>query len=325
MRTSIGWLLAACVCLWPLAAHAKPDRKSKPSATQVFVKNEDLLKWINEYRSTPDPARLPQAVRAMGDLGLLREIDNAGVYIGFTAGVLGSNPDQAQDLITKMFPMPPEDQVALIKAIAFSGLDNWKELLGSFSERMPARTVLVRKYLYGDGKTLDMLPLDEGSFVLDAHWGYYFATGSAKPVRRILEALAWSENKDDVEKLTMGAMAKWTLTSNATRDRDLLDIMKAELNTQPKAVTGPLRASIEAAETFETSRIRKEALAAIDELKLKGPQKNRDYAWWGQAGQTALALGCVAASALGQVEIGIPCVIGGAVSSAALKFLAPQQ
>jgi hypothetical protein len=324
MRKSIGWLLAALLFLWPLAASAKPDRKSKPAPAPAFAKGEDILKWINEYRSAPDPARLPQAVKAMGDLGLLREIDNAGVYIGFTAGVIGSNPDQAQSLITKMFPMPPEDQVALIKAIAFSGLENWKELLSSISERMPARTVLVRKYLYGDGKTLDALPLDEGSFVLDCHWGYYFATGSAKPVRRILEALAWSTNKDDVEKLTMGSMAKWTLASNASRDRDLLDIMKAELNTQPKAVTGPLREVIEAAETYETSRIRKEALAAIDELKLKGPQKNRDYAWWGQAGQTALALGCVAASALGQVQIGIPCVIGGAVSSAALKFLTPQ-
>ena len=63
----------------------------------------------------------------------------------------------------------------------------------------------------------------------------------------------------------------------------------------------------------------------IDELKLKGPQKARDFAWWGQAGQTALALGCVAAGAMGQVALGIPCVVGGAVSTAALKYFAPAQ
>jgi len=85
-----------------------------------------------------------------------------------------------------------------------------------------------------------------------------------------------------------------------------------------------LRECIDAAETFETTRIRKQALASIEELKAKGPQSNREYAWWGQAGQTALALGCVAAGVLGQIEVGIPCVLGGAVSSAALKFLTPQ-
>jgi hypothetical protein len=261
----------------------------------------------------------------MGDLGLFREIDNAGVYIGFIAGVLGSNPDKAEKLIAKMFPMPPEDQVVLIRAIAYSGLDDWKQVLGKFVERMPARLVLIRKFMYGDDKTLNDLPLDEGSYVIDAHWGYFFATGSAAPVRRILEAVAWSNEKNNVERLTIGSMAKWTLATNATRDKDLLDIMKAELNTQPKAATAPLREAIEAAETFETSRIRRQAVAAIEELKMKGPQSNRDVNWWGQAGQTALALGCVAASVVGQLQVGIPCVLGGAVSSAAMKFMTPQQ
>jgi hypothetical protein len=119
-------------------------------------------------------------------------------------------------------------------------------------------------------------------------------------------------------------MAKWTLASNATREKDLLDIMKDELNTQPQAVAAPLRDCIEAAETFETSRIRKQAMTNIEQLKMKGPQDNRQFAWWGQAGQTALALGCVAAGVLGQFEVGIPCVLGGALSSAALKLMAPQ-
>jgi hypothetical protein len=36
-------------------------------------------------------------------------------------------------------------------------------------------------------------------------------------------------------------------------------------------------------------------------------------------------LGCVAAGVLGQVEFGIPCVVGGAASTAALKYLAPTE
>jgi hypothetical protein len=47
--------------------------------------------------------------------------------------------------------------------------------------------------------------------------------------------------------------------------------------------------------------------------------------WWGQAGQTALALGCIVAGAMGHVEVGVPCIIGGAASSAALKYMVPGQ
>ncbi len=322
MRFLTGVLLALLIGLSPALAATK-SKKQPPKPE--FKRQEDVLKWINDYRTAPEPDRLPDAVKAMGDLGLFRDLDQAGVYVGFIGGVLGANPDKSYTLVAAMFPMPPEDQVVLIRAIAYSGLPDWKRLLTTFVERMPARMVLIRKYLYGDGKTLMELPLDDGSYVIDAHWGYYFATGNPEAVRRIVGTLAWSRDKNNVERLTIGSMAKWTLATNASRNKDLLDILAAEMNTQPEEVRKPLREVIEAAETFETSKIRKDAVSAIDELKIKGPQSNRDFAWWGTAGQTVLALGCVAAGALGQVYVGIPCVVGGALSSAALKFLAPSE
>jgi hypothetical protein len=134
-----------------------------------------------------------------------------------------------------------------------------------------------------------------------------------------------STDKNDVEKLTIGAMAKWTLAQNAARDPYLLRMLKTGASAQTAAVRTPLNEVIDAAETLELAKLRKQAMASIEELKAKGPEKNRNYTWWGTAGQTVLALGCVAASALGQAEIGIPCVIGGAASSAALKYMAPGQ
>lgn len=318
MRTLMA-ILVAMLTLAPALAGDKAGREPAPE----FKKSEQILKWMNDYRRAPAPDRLPEAVRAMGNLGLFRELDNAGVYIGFIAGVLGANPDRAELLVARLFPMPPEDQVVLIRAIAYSGLPDWKALLQKFIERMPARMVLIRKYLYGDGKTLAELPVDEGAYVLDALWGYYYATGYREPIQRIVGALALSEDRNDVEKLTIGSMVKWTLATNASREKDLLDILSEEMNTQPAVVRKPLREVIEAAETFETGKIRKEAMAAIEELKTRGSQKSRDFAWWGQVGQTAFALGCVGAAAGGVVVAGIPCVVGGAISSAALKYLAP--
>jgi hypothetical protein len=86
-----------------------------------------------------------------------------------------------------------------------------------------------------------------------------------------------------------------------------------------------LRQVIDAAETMETTRVRKDALAAIEELKRKGPQSRREMSTWGQIGQGALALGCIAAAATGQVQFGLPCVLGGAASSAALNYWSGQQ
>lgn len=327
ITASLALIAADAEAAQPPADSRHAVLHNRPAADEeAFTKPEHVLKFINDYRSNPEPGKLPQVVRAMGDLGLFRDIDSAGVHVGFVAGVLGSNPELTEKLITEMFPMPPEDQVVLIKAIAFSGLENWKSVLERFVERMPARHGLIHKYLYGDGKVLDDMPLEGSSFVLDAHWGYYFATGNPRSVQRIVSTLHWAATKNDLEKLTIASMAKWTLATNASRDKDLIDILKAEVNRQPKHMRAQLAEVIEAAETFETSKVRKKALAAIEDLKTRGPQSNRDIAWWGQAGQTALALGCVAAGVTGAgAAVGIPCVLGGALSTAALKYVAPAQ
>lgn len=305
-----------------LASQALAPVQAAPPAG--FGSQQEVLQWINAYRQKPQPQRVPDLVKAMSALGLFRDLDQGGVYIGFMAGVLGANPEKADDLVKRMFPLPPEDQVALVRAIAYSGLPGWKGLLIRHAERMPARKVLIERHLEDKLPTLATLPLDQSPAALDAHWGYYFASGQFEAVRRIVGALAWARDQNNVERLTLGNMAKWTLAQNAQQDKALLDWLRREGPRQPKPVAKEIAELVEAAETYETTKIRRDALAAIEELKRKGPASARNATWWGTLGQTALALGCVAASAMGHLEVGIPCVIGGAASSAALKFLVPQ-
>lgn len=304
------------------AVLAGPATGAPPKPRQLT--SQDVLKWIDRYRERPEPQQLPDVVRGMSGIGLFKDLDSAGIYIGFMAGVLRDNPDSAEKLVARMFPMPPPDQVAIIRAIAYSGLPNWKSLLEKFVERMPARKVLIQRFLSGRMPTLMKLALHESPAALDTLWGFYFASGRLEAIDRIIGVLAWAKDGNDVEKLTLGSMAKWTLANNALRDKELLDHLKRQIAIMPKPVAVELRDVVEAAETFETTKIRKAAFASIEELKRKGPASSRNFMWWGQTGQTALALGCVVASVLGHPEVGIPCVVGGAVSSAALKVLAPQ-
>jgi hypothetical protein len=321
MRSAIVLLFALGVAIAAAAVRAAPPEA--PPAD--FRTQQGILRWINAYRNRPEPDKVPDLVRAASAIGLFRDMETAGVYVGFMSGVIGSNPKRAEKLIAGMFPMPPEDQVAIVRAIAHSGHPHWKELLARFSERMPARRVLIDRFIRGKLPTLDQMPLDIGAVPLDMLWGQYFASGAYDPVLRMVSILDWSKDRDNLDRLTVGNMVKLTLATNASRDKALLDMLKASLAFETRETKAVLVEVIDAAETFEFGKVRRDAMAAIEQLKLKGPQSSRNVAWWGQAGQTALALGCIVAGATGHVEVGIPCVVGGAVSSAALKYMIPGQ
>ena len=313
-------VLAAIALVCALLTPAAPGQaaKGRPKA-DPFTSPEAIQLWMKGYRNAPQPQLLPAAVKAMSRLGVLREIDNAGIYLGFAAGVIGSNPTIADKLVDEMFPLPPEDQIVIVRAIAWSGLPDWHARMALVSEKMPARRVLIERHLYGKLPGLMDVALDENPAGIDALWGYYYGSGRVMPVKRLVSMLAWSAEKNDVDKLTAGSMIKLTLAVNATRDMDLLSILKSEAPQQPKATSAPLAEVIEAAETYETARLRETALAAINDLKQKGPAMKRDVSFWGQVGTTTLALGCVAASALGAIAVGLPCIVGGSAATAALK------
>ena len=309
-----------------------------------FSSLDTVQKFVFGYRGKPDAARVPAAVQALSRLGTLRDPETSGTYLGFIAGVIGTNPTRAEALITKMLPISPQDHWIVVRAIAYSGLTDWKSLMEKFASRLPERKVMIDKYLAGELPTLDQIDLDNPTWfdklrksltvkpaakkvalapsaeLIDTLWGYYFATGAYAPLARIISVLPWSKERNSIDKLTVGNMAKYTLASNAARDAELLATLKSAARQQPKEVAPILNETIEAAETVETTQLRREAVAAIDDLKRKGPGDKRDVSFWGQVGQGAIALGCVVGAALGQVYLGIPCVVGGAATSAAVYW-----
>ncbi len=317
-----------------------------------------VQQWIYNYRAKPDPAHVPAAVRVLFKTQSFKDPENSGIYLGFIAGAIASNPAKAEQLVSSFFPLPAEDEWVIVRAIAYSGLPDWKALLSNVAPRMPGRKVMIDNYLSGKLPTLSEIPLEEskpgfldkvsGVFkrnpfsgddravhttinfansqdLLDTLWGYYFATGSHVPIRRILSMLPWSKSRDALDKLTVGSMARYTLASYAVRDAGLRDFLRGELNRQPKAVATPLGEVLEAADTVQLGALRKDALAAVEEIKTKGSDSRRNLDFWGQVGVGAIALGCVSAAALGQVAVGIPCVIGGSASQGLLSFWEKQQ
>lgn len=338
----------------PVITHASPPRpipapvpvlvspESEPTQPQrsegSFSTPERLVDWVYNYHAHPTPWRVPVAVRAMRELGLFTDEEKGAFCTGFIAGVLGANAKDGPALVGKMLPMPDKDQAVLIRAIAYSGRPDWRELLTKYRDRMPLRQPLIDSYLSGKAKPLMEIELSDGPSVVYTLWGYYVATGQYEPVVRIMQALRWSKNKNDgnfslkkifsnwrndpsaVDKISTGATAKWTLASYAERNRDLLSLYRAEYEHQPKEIAQPLRDVIVAAEAFESEKIRKDQFGAIEDAQKAQMTNEAGMTKGATAGSIAIATGCVAASALGQAYIALPCVLGGALYTGAVKL-----
>jgi hypothetical protein len=325
---------------------AAPAAAAAP-ANAPLNSTDSILKWINDYRHRPDPESLPALVHALSGMQAFKDTETSGAYIGFIAGVLGANPARAEYLIARMLSITPADHWVVVRSIAYSGLSNWKELLTFFADRMPSREFMIDQYLNGKLPTLDQIAyptekpgmfdkikvafkfgggkkavaLDPSPELIDVLWGNYLATGNYRPVGQIIRLLPLAGDHDNVDNLTTGSAAKFTLASNAVRDQSLLAMLKWSAKSQPKETAAVLKDVIETAETVDTARMRKESLAAIEELKQKGPNSKRELSGMAQIGQGALSMGCIVAAVTGQVELGIPCVVGGAAYSAGMQYM----
>jgi hypothetical protein len=316
---------------------------AQPTATAAqgaFASPDGLLEWVYAYRKRPQPQALPQAVLAMRSHGLLTDPDKGAFFTGFLAGALGQNPRAAEAMVAQWFPMPPKEQGVIVKAIAHSGLPDWRGILERSAAKMPERHLLIDDFL--TGKTLPVMEAEiesEGTANLYTLWGLYVATGDTRAVEKIIPALRWSidendsfrfkdvlaavglaEDRSDITRLTVGSTAKWTLASYAERNRELVTLYRIVAESAEEDVATPLNDVIAAAERFEAERIRTEQLAIIDEANRKNFAKGTKLSRAASAGQVGIATACVAATASGLPEIAVPCVIGGAVYSGAVKL-----
>ena len=145
---------ALFVLVQPAAGAVAPE--IDPRASLGIVQQ-----WIYDYRAKPDYAHVPAAVRVLFHSQTFREPENAGIYLGFIAGAIESNPARAEQLVNSFFPIKPEDEWVIVRAIAFSGVPDWRNLLRRVAPRMPGRKVMIDSYLAGTLPTLTEIPLEE--------------------------------------------------------------------------------------------------------------------------------------------------------------------
>jgi hypothetical protein len=83
------------------------------------------------------------------------------VYLGFLAGILGREGNRADRMLVQLTALPEEDQWIVVKALAFSGLPDWQDLMRRLQKHLPGRTGLTTAYLDGSLPPLENIALEE--------------------------------------------------------------------------------------------------------------------------------------------------------------------
>lgn len=168
-RVSLRRVLALIIATGALAPYPARGPASSPAAAQthpqtqpngVAPQPEAPRKAIKSYRNKPDPQSVPELIRTLSRQGSLAEPETSGLYVGFLAGVLGSNPDKARGVIAKILPLPFEDQWVVIRAAAYSGLPQTRDILRELLVKLPDRWTFTERYLSGRLPTLDRVKLE---------------------------------------------------------------------------------------------------------------------------------------------------------------------
>src|SRR5579859_480784 len=127
----VAVFLAVLTFVQPVFA-AAPAQEIDPRASLGVVQQ-----WIYNYRAKPDYAHIPAAVRVLFHAQTFKEPENAGIYLGFIAGALASNPAKAESLINSFFPVPEWDEWVIVRGSEFADIGECSDLLGKTAAKRP--------------------------------------------------------------------------------------------------------------------------------------------------------------------------------------------
>ena len=195
-------LAASIVCCLSIIGLAQPGSAAVAPEIDPHASLGVVQQWIYNYRAKPDYGHIPAAVRVLFHTQTFREPENAGIYLGFIDGAIGSNPAKAEQLVDSFFPVPPEDEWVIVRAIAYSGLPDWRNLLRKIEPKMPGRRVMIDAYLSAKLPTLWTIPLEEakpGTF--DKLRSVFTNNPFKKQEKKLDMTLSYANNQDLLDTL----------------------------------------------------------------------------------------------------------------------------
>jgi hypothetical protein len=209
----------------------------------------NLDQWFTHYYQHPQPNLTVEAILAMSTQGHFDKETAQSPLAAFFSQLFAQNPQSIQTWFSKLDKLPDHHKKVLWVALWHSATPQATEQLkldaGKASGQAKAN---LQKLIATTPPSIATLEITSPS-VLDMFWASFMATGDERYVLRIISALSWVNERENLPRLMIGGAARWSLTSNCIQHQKVLEICKAQVSKQDSETVSILKELIKQAET----------------------------------------------------------------------------
>lgn len=213
---------------------------------------KDFSGWMMSYYQHPAPDQIAASIKSAYALGVFRDTRKSGApLVGFIAGAVRGDQVLAAQLANELAAFDDAQYTLVLSGIWYADMagDESDKIVAAALKKRPA-IATSSPFLATPSADLLRVPTERGPWVLDALWGFFFATGDDTPVINIMTALPWIDvsrkqqvmnagKRGTVLMATAGA-ARWSLTANAKRHPRVMQICREQISKQPDVISKQL-------------------------------------------------------------------------------------
>lgn len=231
----------ACLSFLVLSAASAQERATP----------DQLEQWMAYYYLAPHPEEVASALEAVTAKGFFENDDAQAPMSGFFTEIFRANPDKVGEWVKPYMGIPSRH--ILYSALWMANSKESRTALEKMAQRAaPEEAKALRALASSPPPTVESMTIDSPAS-LDYMWGYFSASGSDKPVLRVIDQMKLGNTKGNASAMLIGGAAQWSVSANARQHEKVLKIVKANVKTADP----------------ETKALLEEILAGIDAEKAK--------------------------------------------------------
>jgi len=151
--------------------------------------SEEIGHWLINYYKNPNPDDFVIEVKKLSKEGILGDPKHKQNVAVFLSQVLAANPSKTSEWLKKLHSLNKTDMEPVFYAVWLSDTQESKEYLKSIGAKEALKT-----------KPTNFLEIEiDNPSTLDALWSYFFASGKAAPIRKIISALNYANYDGSIE------------------------------------------------------------------------------------------------------------------------------
>jgi len=219
MLAIMNRLLLTCVVLLALTSAGATERATP----------DEFEQWMTYYYLAPHPEEVASALETVTAMGFFENDNVQAPLSGFFTGIFRANPDKIGGWVKPYVGIP--NRHILYSALWMANSEESKTALKQMAQgAAPEEAKTLRGLASSPPPTIESMNID-GPASLDYMWGYFSASGSDKPVLRIIDQMKLVNTKGNISAMLIGGAAQWSVSANARQHEKVLKIVKEKAET----------------------------------------------------------------------------------------------